>query len=145
MAWRFARAKKIRRMAGFIALLYALCVVAPTVSFALSDGSKAAHCLNDNHGLQPVSLHSHEHQGTESAHKGASQSQESQNDHDADKVPGQCCGLFCLSALSSFNAAISVPVFVRTALTFERLDVIRRQVFISVLRPPISSSSGALN
>jgi hypothetical protein len=145
MAWRFGKAKKIRRIAGFVALLYALCVVAPAVSFALSDGSKAAHCLSDNHGLQPVSMHSHEHQGTESAHHGASQPQESQDDHDAGKVHDQCCGLFCLSALPSFNANVLVPAFARMALAFDRPDVVRGHVFSSFLRPPISSSSAALS
>ena len=144
MAWRFARAKKIRRMAGFIALLYAFCLVAPTASFALSDASKAAHCLTDNHGLQPVSMHSHEHQGTESSHHDASQAQESQNDPNGSQT-GQCCGLFCLSALSSFSATVSVPVFVRTILAPDRLDIVRAQVFLSLLRPPIPSSSAALS
>jgi hypothetical protein len=129
-------------MAGFIALLYAFCLVAPTVSFALSDGSKAAHCLNGNHGLQPVSMHSHEHMGTELAHHDASQSQKSQNDHDKSQA-SQCCGLFCLSALSSFSVTVSAPVFVRTILALDRPDIVRGQVFLSLLRPPISSSSAA--
>lgn len=144
MVRRFARARK-SRMAGFIALLYALCIVAPTVSFALSDGSKAAHCLSDNHELQPVPMHSHEHQGTESAHQSASEPQQSQDDHDTGKVHGQCCGLFCLSALPSFNVTVLAPALARTALTPDRPDVIRGQVLLNFLRPPISSSSVALS
>lgn len=138
----FVRARV--RMAGFIALLCALSLIAPTASFALSDGSKAAHCLTDNHGLQPVSMHSHEHQGIESAHHNSSQSQKSQNDRDGSRA-GQCCGLFCLSALLYFSVTVSTPVFVRILLAPDRPDIVWGQIFLSFLRPPISSSSAALS
>jgi hypothetical protein len=85
-----------RRAATALVVLYALCVLAPPAAFALGDGTKVAHCLtNESHGLgaSHADGKAHMHQdGT--AHKHADEGDERQG------ASGQCCGLFCLSALA---------------------------------------------
>ena len=75
-----------------LVVLYALCVLAPAAAFAFGDGTKAAHCLSEeNHGLGHSKAHVH-HDGTVDQHS---------DDGDEQKTTsGQCCGLFCLSALA---------------------------------------------
>ena len=136
-------------MAGVIALLYGLCIVTPPIAFAMSDGSQAAHCLTADHGLPTAAMHIHgdyDHSSSDLAQGVASHSDQSSNDqHDKNQSHGQCCGLFCLSALSSFSATVSAPIFARAILALGRPDIVRGQVFLSLLRPPIPSSSVALS
>src|SRR5687767_10218914 len=84
-----------RRAATALVVLYALCVLAPAAALALGDAAKAAHCLtDDNHRLGSSHAHgkSHVHEdGT--AHKHS-------DEGDEQTAAGQCCGLFCLSALA---------------------------------------------
>lgn len=85
------------RAASLLVAAYALCVVAPAAAMVISSSNIAAHCLTDeHHGVAAV--HSHVHaDGMAHSHPG--------NDHPANKAddngqPGQCCGLFCLSAIA---------------------------------------------
>ena len=87
--------RRIRtRLAAFVAVVYALCVLAPPVALAFSDGKVAAHCLTGEH---VHSAPSHEHSGVDHHH-------ESSASHDgagATDDAGSCCGLFCVVALPS--------------------------------------------
>ena len=90
------------RAASALVVLYALCLLAPAVAFAFGDGTKAAHCLTDNnHGLvashayDASSAHGHEH-----GHQDAAAHQHSSDGDRQQTKSGDCCGLFCLSALA---------------------------------------------
>jgi hypothetical protein len=127
---RLTRAKRLT--AGrLIALVYMLCVLAPTLSFALPGSHAVSPCLTDaNHvpGLMHVDAeapaahlhtdgHMHDHA---MAHSQASLSDgiapikasaapgqaPSKGSHSSD---GQCCGLMCLSALPAALLEIVTP------------------------------------
>jgi len=128
---RLTKAKRLR--AGWLlALVYLLCVSAPGLSFALSDGSRVAPCLTDasyESGIIHVHQsgdstsehvhkdgHAHERSGGHS-HFSKSHSPDSQaliadetpapaNDHH--KSSGtKCCGMVCISALPAALVEIS--------------------------------------
>jgi hypothetical protein len=127
---RLTRAKRLR--AGcLIALVYMLCILVPTLSFALPGSHAVSPCLTDaNHvpGMMHVhaeaptahlhgdgSMHDHA-----MAHSHASpldgvalikasavpEQTPSKGSHSSD---GQCCGLMCLSALSAVLVEIVTP------------------------------------
>jgi hypothetical protein len=48
MLTRLTRRLRLR-LAATLAAAYALCVIAPPVALAFTDGKVAAHCLNENH------------------------------------------------------------------------------------------------
>lgn len=78
------------RAVSLLVVLYALCVVAPTATLALSDESAPAHCLtDDSHMTDTIHVHpdgsSHHPSGTGGDERGQ---------------PGKCCGLFFLSAIA---------------------------------------------
>lgn len=83
-------------------MLYALCVVAPSMALAFADGSVAAHCLAANHHSlsQPQRLHSQHHTHIHSAatadHSEAAAPVTQDESKHGDYV-GACCGLFCFA------------------------------------------------
>jgi hypothetical protein len=116
------------RLAAVFAVLAAFCFALPPAVLAFGHGSSTAHCLSQadsvNHGMMRVAdkQKDHKHQAPASEHKST------------------CCGLFCLSALTTSEQSLD-PIFVDSApyptceinsaaSLPERLD-----------RPPISSLS----
>jgi hypothetical protein len=94
------------RAATVVAALYALCVLAPAVAFALSDSPAMAHCLTEGH----VGVHDHgakhEHGGKLHVHADGSAHQHHddgaapQPSHDDGKgAIASCCGLFSVVAI----------------------------------------------
>ena len=94
------------RAAIVVAALYALCILAPAVAFALSDNPAVAHCLTEGH----VGVHDHgakhEHGGKLHIHAdgGAHQHHDDgatpQPSHDDGKAAiATCCGLFSVVAI----------------------------------------------
>ena len=89
-----------------VAALYALCVLAPAVAFALSDNPAVAHCLTEGH----VGVHdhgsSHEHGGKLHVHADGTAHQH-HDDGAAPQAPADegkgpiasCCGLFSVVAI----------------------------------------------
>lgn len=88
------------RAAAIVVALYALCLVAPTAAFAFSDDLMPAHCLSladDHPGAAELAVaESHTYQDGINHHK-SSDSKSSPGDADH---PGNCCGLFCLTAIA---------------------------------------------
>ena len=162
MLVRLTRAKRLR--AGwFVALVYLLCVLAPGISFAFSDGSRAAPCLTDeNHGLGIVHMHEygesasrhvhgdgqvHHHQGGETlfnksenldrAISVASETPATAKDHH--KAPGaQCCGMVCLSALPTTVFDIVKPLMPTSVCASESYRDVADRAPPRHYRPPIS-------
>jgi hypothetical protein len=125
----FSRLKRLR--AGWIvALIYLLCVLAPTISFALPGSRAVTPCLTeaahgpgivhlhtdapiqhvriDGHVHDHASVHSHTSSGDDrsisTALNGGSVPEKAP--HSAD---GQCCGLTCVSALPATLIDIMKP------------------------------------
>jgi hypothetical protein len=94
-----------------VALLYALCVLAPSAALAFADSSMVAHCLTEQHGMAKPHDHGgkpHDHGGKTHVHDDGTAHHHGDhgataNDSEADKQghSGSCCGLFCMSALAA--------------------------------------------
>jgi hypothetical protein len=86
-------AKRLRTRAALVlAVLYALCVIAPPLALTFSDGAVAAHCLtDDHHGMDVRHVHGPVHLHDEGGSPGKN------SDHDKAKSDS-CCGLFCVTA-----------------------------------------------
>ena len=108
-----------------LALVYALCVVAPPLALAFSDGTIAAHCLTEDHGFSHAStLHIHErahiHAGA-AADKHADIAVPASDDETKHHHSGTCCGLFCHAAATNnensltseqISHSVALPVLV---------------------------------
>jgi hypothetical protein len=94
------------RAATVVAALYALCVLAPAVAFALSDNPAIAHCLTEGH----VGVHDHgaQHEHGGKLHVHADGAAHQHHDDGAAPQPSRddgkaaiasCCGLFSVVAI----------------------------------------------
>jgi hypothetical protein len=159
---RLTNAKRLK--AGWLlALVYMLCVLAPGISFAFSDGSLAAPCLTDeNHGLGIVRVHElseasaqhaqkgghvHKHSATH-AHFGQSDGQKDIT-YVADETPApangphktsgaQCCGMVCLSALPATITDIVKPAAPTSICAPENYRNVVDDAPPRLYRPPIA-------
>jgi len=159
MFMRLSRARRWK--AGWLlAFVYLLCVLAPTLSFALPGSHADAPCLIDDNRVPGVMHarnemptqhlhkegHAHDHSGGHS-HANSDVDQRSMSTAlDAESIPekapyssdAQCCGLMCVTALPSTVVEIAKPS-VPTALCELRGD---RRVSDNApprhYRPPIS-------
>ena len=79
--------------------LYALCLLAPVTAFAFSDSSATAVYLSqtdDHRSMSESGLgESHVHQDGTGHHK----SSPDKSNFGGDDHPGNCCGLFCVTAI----------------------------------------------
>jgi len=93
------------KAASVLAVLYALCILAPAVAFAFSDNPAVAHCLTEGH----VGVHDHgaKHDGGK-LHVHADGSTHQHHDDAAMPQPrsdeskgtiATCCGLFSVVAI----------------------------------------------
>jgi hypothetical protein len=100
--------------ATIAALLYAVCVLAPTIAFALGDQAHAVHCLIEDHGASTaIQMPQHSHAGTHAdgmthEHSGAPHEHSKAPDHKGKAANVACCGLAFTSALPA--VLIEVPV-----------------------------------
>jgi hypothetical protein len=137
MRWRAALA---------VAALYAFCVLVPSVALALTNA--AAHCLIDAHGAAHVHraiANTHVH-ADGVAHKHHDKAAHTHTDEGApnghtdagDKAhDGNCCGLFCITALAhEAPAALSAPAAVSRALP-ALADFLSGRGSDRINRPPI--------
>jgi hypothetical protein len=144
----------------FVALIYLLCVLAPTISYALPGAHAVAPCLTDDDhvsGMLHVRAdtptqhvhkdgHVHDHSGTHS-HTNAG------TDHDSmavalngksspEKAPhssdGQCCGLMCVTALPATLIDIVKPSAPTALCEVEGYRKVTDNAPPRLYRPPIS-------
>jgi hypothetical protein len=133
------------RAATVVAVLYALCILAPAVAFALSDNPAVAHCLTEGH----VGVHDHgakhEHGGNLHVHADGTAHQH----HDDGVAPqpsgndgkggpiATCCGLFSVVAIPGEP----VPSFGLDSLASVVLPVLGEALTgrgpERIIRPPI--------
>jgi hypothetical protein len=154
-----SRTKRLR--AGwFVALFYLLCVLAPSMSFALPGGHAVAPCLtDDNHVPGMVHVHNqgpaqhvhadgrlHDHSA---AHSHASSSGDDRlvsialNEKQVpEKAPhssdGQCCGLTCVTALPATLVDIVKPSTPTAIFAVESYRKVTDNAPPRLYRPPIS-------
>jgi hypothetical protein len=154
----FSRLKRLR--AGWIvALIYLLCVLAPTISFALPGSKAIAPCLIDaSHAPGVVHVHNdvpaqHVHtDGHMHDHSGAYSHTSSGDDRSVsaalnggsvpEKAPhssgGQCCGLTCVSALPASLIDIMKPSAPTALCEVEGYRKVSDNAPPRHYRPPIS-------
>lgn len=156
---RLTRAKRLR--AGWlVALVYLLCVLAPTISFALPGSHAVAPCLMDAghapgmahvHADAPVQHfhndgHMHDHSGghshanADSDHRSMSaalnaKSAPEKAPHSSD---GQCCGLMCITALPATLVDIVKPSAPMALCEVEGYRKVTDNAPPRLYRPPIS-------
>lgn len=129
--------------ARLLAAAYLLCVLAPAASFAFGDGTRAAHCLTDELlGLTSTHVHMtaekvHEHaDGTSHVHSG--KAADSKHDHGKASSDGQCCGLFCFSALPASGFQMALPSLLRGPAELTMMQGFVEQPPPGHFRPPPS-------
>jgi hypothetical protein len=159
MLVRLSRSKRLR--AGWlIALIYLLCVLAPTISYALPGAHSIAPCLtDDNHVPGMVHVHNemptkhvhkdgqvhdhaatHSHASSDGDHHPVSMAMDGKSDpwkapHSSD---GQCCGLMCISALPATLVEIEMPSVPTASKEVERYREVADNGPSSHYRPPIA-------
>lgn len=97
-----------------LALVYASCILAPSAAFAVAAPDAAAHCLTEPLGAAHVHREhaapkSHVHAEVTHTHHETRAPQKS-SDADGKAHGGNCCGLFCVTALAHEPVpALSAP------------------------------------
>jgi len=99
MLIRVTKAIRIRA-ALVLAILFGVCAISPSLALAFSDSSSATHCLTDGHHGTAKSQ-KHDHGAGEVASHSHSGEGQADADQSGDVAPGNCCGVFCLTALSA--------------------------------------------
>jgi hypothetical protein len=134
------------RAAIALAALYAFCVLLPSAALAVTH--IAAHCLTGSQGA------SHVHRGAEKTpdrHAGAGHSHagKAQHEHGNDGAPhrhdetgdealgGNCCGLFCVSAITQNIGAGPIAVFAASTKSPALADALVGCGPDRLIRPPI--------
>lgn len=155
MLVRLTRAKRLR--AGrFIALIYMLCVLAPTISYALPGAHAPAPCLtDDDHVPGMVHVHSepqHDHEHGYTHHHAAMPANaaghhgsmyltadgKSEPGKAAHSSEGQCCGLISVSALPATLIEFATPSAPTALCAIERHRKVSNDAPPTLYRPPIS-------
>ena len=104
-----------RRAAILIAVAYAFCVMTPAAALAFSNSPTLFHCLQDGDSTARAAEHvalAHSH-GDGAVHQHAPDSAPAHHSgHDGNADAGNCCGLFCVSALAhdpGLTFGVSMP------------------------------------
>jgi hypothetical protein len=126
--WRF-------QAVTIVAVLYAVCVIAPSVAIAFTDGTVAAHCLDDEHlGLfqdegHAGTIHDHADHGTPAEHDGSTQKGHT----------GSCCGLFCFVAIPGNSLEVRIERTVHASVVPLPLTAsLEGRGVDRLIRPPIN-------
>jgi hypothetical protein len=159
MLTNLTRLKRLR--AGWlVALIYLLCVLAPTISYALPGEHAVAPCLTDENHV-PGMVHVHNEMPTHHVHKdghvhdhsGGHSHSRSDGDHrsasvalNANSVPekaphsssGECCGLMCVTALPATLIDIVKPSAPTALCVVEGYRKVTDNAPPRLYRPPIS-------
>ena len=153
MLSRLGKAGRLK--AGWcIALAYLFCVLAPSLSFALADGSIQAPCIVEDHG---PGIHMHEMAAGPHIHHGDHPHDPSS--HASSTVDGvltgykdaaypvkgsqktddaRCCGLISLSAIPAGEIVLFKPFAPKLRLAAENYRDVAETALPTLYRPPIS-------
>lgn len=128
-----------------LALLYALCVLAPAVAFAAGDRSHAVHCLIEDHHAPGV-IHVHQHSDVNThIHPDGAVHEHAKAPHEHSKAPedkgknsdAQCCGLAFTSALPAALSEVPVLVAPSACEIWENQQGVAGLAPDRLYRPPI--------
>src|ERR1700676_2435780 len=159
MLARLTRTKRLKT-GWFVALIYLLCVLAPTISYALPGEHAVAPCLTDENHV-PGMVHVHNEMPTQHVHKdghvhdhsGGHSHMSSDGDHrlasvalNAQSIPGkaphssdgECCGLMCVTALPATLIDIVKPSAPTVLCEVEGYSKVTDNAPPRLYRPPIS-------
>lgn len=146
------------RSGWFVALSYLLCVLAPTISYALPGAHAIAPCLTDDghvpgmvhvHNEMPMQLvhkdghvndHSagNSHANADGDHHSMALNGKSIPQHPSDSSDSQCCGLMCVTALPATLVYIEKPCAPTTLCKIEGCRKVTDNAPPRLYRPPIS-------
>ncbi len=87
------------RAAILIAVAYAFCVLAPSAALALVESPAAFHCLADLNAPTKQASAAHTHADGANHLHGQSSAADHSSDTGDKAHAGNCCGLFCTSAM----------------------------------------------
>lgn len=156
MLVRLTGAERLR--AGrLVALVYLLCVLAPTLSFALPGSHAVSHCLTiAEHAADGMHSHAapHDHGDGQMHDNAMAHSQAGASDHatsvqaaaPSEQTPskgshshdGKCCGLMCLSALPATLVDVATPSAPRASTEADRFREVAESGPSERYRPPIA-------
>jgi hypothetical protein len=158
----FVRLTRVKRLGAgwFVTLVYLLCVLAPSISFALPGSSAIAPCLTEaSHvpGMTHVHIEApiqHVHMDGYVHDRSVAQTHASSGDQDRsmtvavhdrsvpEKAPhssdGQCCGLMCVTALPATPNDIVKPSAPTALCEVEGCRKVTDNAPPRLYRPPIS-------
>jgi hypothetical protein len=136
-----------------IALAYLFCVLAPSLSFALADGTRQAPCIVEDHGLgmhmhEATVVHHvhdgglfHDHSGVSSVadtatkiHKKAALPVKGPHKH----ADTRCCGLVSLSAIPAAEIVVAAPMALSSRYEVECYRGVADNTPPGLYRPPNS-------
>lgn len=128
-----------------VAALYAVCVVAPPVALAFTNGAVAAHCLTDDHlaGIHVDTVAAkhdhatHQHADDATAEHSDTSGPPSDTEKQA-KHPGSCCGLFCFAAVTNESFPMIGRLVVASQIVPIADEGITGRGPDRLIRPPIS-------
>jgi hypothetical protein len=143
----FVRLTKATKSWGatIVVSLYAVCVLAPTVAFALGDRAHAVHCLiEDHHGSTAIQVHQHSDPNSH-VHASGLVHEHSKPPHDHSKAPehkgktsdAQCCGLAFTSALPAVLTEVPVLAAPRACEIWENQQGVASLAPDRLYKPPI--------
>ena len=124
-----------------LAVLYAICILAPSAAFAFSDNPDVAHCLTENHVAAAVHDHGgkvHVHaDGTAHRHHDEGAPQKPSGD-DGKGQAASCCGLFSVVAIAG-EPGFALGLFSRAAAVLPVLcEALSGRGPERINRPPIA-------
>ena len=129
MLHRFSKAARLRA-AVLMAVIYALCVLAPTVAVA----STGVACPNETAGIMQVHKHAGQLADQDHAKAHADQGKSSQHNNTADE--GKCCGAMFFSAIAPGHELSLAPLTLTARLiTGANASVVGRAPD-RLIRPP---------
>ena len=129
------------RAGWVVSLAYLFCVLAPSLSFALANGSSPAPCIVEDHGS---GMHKHD-SAIHDHMKHASNADQKVHSDATVPVKGQqkaadtrCCGLVSISAMPASEIAIAVPPALESVCETETYRDAADNAPSRHYRPPIS-------
>jgi hypothetical protein len=150
MLQRLTRTGRLRA-SWCIALAYLFCVLAPSLSFALADGSRQAPCIVEDHGLgmhmhEAIVVHHvhdgglvHDHSGGPSVARTKMQKEAVLPVKGPHKHAGtRCCGLVWLSAIPAAEIVVATPMVLSSRFEMECYRVVADNTPPGLYRPPNS-------
>ncbi|WP_298261534.1 hypothetical protein [Bradyrhizobium sp.] len=131
------RTKRCR--AGLIvALAYLLCVLGPSLAYAIGGNQIAAPCFDDDHMVPVMHMHHDSHHHVSHHHEANMTSDHQSHDHGGKASQGPCCAMLCISGLPVSAIKDFVPSGPLSICPPEAFQAVSGQGPARHYRPPIA-------